>query len=213
MKKVTVVLLIFALIMGAWFYYKHGVVHYDSEKMHQVNDIPSVINVAKKEGLVPNGYVQASIVRVVDGDTVEASYKKNSYKVRLLDIDTPESVKSGVPIQVYAKEATEYTKRLVSNQQVKLIFEKGLKDKYGRLLAHIILKDGSYLNAMLVRNGYARVEIISPNDLLTDYFNQLQDEAINEKIGLWGLSEKKRPFVKDKDGVYIPRYWLTEKAS
>lgn len=157
-----------------------------------------------KEGLSPNSYADVFIVSVTDGDTIKVQYKGKVYKVRLLDIDTPETVKQGVRVQAYGKEATRYIAKLVLNKRVRLVFEKGLKDRYGRILAYVFLKDGSFINAMLVRNGYARVEIVPPNIRLSKYFNQLQEEAIADKSGLWRLPENKRPFIKDAEGEYVP---------
>ena len=166
-----------------------------------------------KEGLAPNKYIKAYISDVTDGDTLEVNFRNKEYKVRLLCIDTPESVKAGVDVQPYAREASELTKKLALHKNARLVFEKGLRDRYGRLLAYIILDNGDNLNALLVRNGYARVEFVSPNKKYKEYFLKLQSQAIKDRVGMWGLDTKKQPFVKDKDGNYVPRYWDTQKAS
>lgn len=181
--------------------------------IRKVEDIPAQILQADKEGLAPGKYIDAYVVKATDGDTFEVSYKKQVYKVRLLDVDTPESVKQGVTVQPYGKEASEFTKSMALNKPVKLVFEKGIRDKYGRLLAYAFLKDGTFLNAVLVRNGYARVEIVSPNKAHADYFYKLQQQAIADKLGVWSLPVDKQPFVKDGSGEFIPRYWQQEKAS
>lgn len=165
------------------------------------------------EGLKKNGFIQAKVTKVVDGDTVDVDYKGKNYKVRLLCIDTPESVKQGVAVQPYAKEASGVTKKELYGRDVTLIFDKGLRDRYGRLLAYVVTEDGVNINAMLVGEGYARVEIVSPNSTYEDYFFELQQGAISDKAGLWGLPADQQPFVKDKDGNYIPRYYNLEKAS
>lgn len=175
-------------------------------------EVPSGILDITKEGIAPFSFINTTITRVTDGDTVEISYKGKDYKVRLLDVDTPESVKTNVAVQEYGKEASELTKKMLLNQPVKLVFEKGIHDRYGRLLAYIILKDNSLYNATLVQNGYARVEIVSPNSKFSKYFNSLQDEAIKNKAGFWGLSEDKQPFVKNAKGQYTPRYQIKKGA-
>jgi micrococcal nuclease len=179
----------------------------------KVDQIPAKIEKADKEGITAGGYINAFVAKAVDGDTLNVKYMNGNYKVRLLDIDTPESVKEGVPVQEFSKEASEYTRRNTINTNIRLVFGKGLKDKYGRLLAYVILKDGGFLNAQLVRFGYARAEILAPNVEFADYFYKLQEEAINDKVGLWALPLNKIPFIKDKNGIYIPRYWENEKAS
>jgi micrococcal nuclease len=88
-----------------------------------------------------------------------------------------------------------------------------LYDRYGRLLAHVILKNGGYLNGMLVRNGFARVEVVSPNKVQAAYFYSLQEEAIRGKVGMWSLPPDKQPFIEDSEGDYEPRYRIEKKAS
>jgi micrococcal nuclease len=173
-----------------------------------IEKAPEKIAVVQKKGLAPNSYADVYVTDVVDGDTLEVTFNGESHKVRLLCIDTPESVMPGVSDQPYSSEAADYTRKMALNKSVRLVFEKGLRDRYGRLLAHIVLKDGSYLNAMLVRNGYARVEIVKPNNTYADYFYKLQDAAISENKGFWGLPSDKQPFQEDKDGLYIPKYRL-----
>lgn len=176
-------------------------------------EIPAFSVEHLKEGIAPNHFIKAYVSDVTDGDTLTISYQKKEYKVRLLCIDTPESVKQGVHIQPYAIEASRLTEKLTLRKNVRLVFEKGLKDKYGRLLAYIILEDEENLNAILVRNGYARVEIVSPNIKQMDYFLKLQNEAIQDRRGMWGLEADKQPFVRDVNGNYIPRYWKIKEAS
>lgn len=177
-----------------------------SEKLKKAENIPPELLEQKKEGIAPGKYVIAFVKHVVDGDTIEVIYKKTEYDVRLLCIDTPESVKQGVSVQPYAKEASNVTEKLVLKKKVKLEFDEGLKDKYGRLLAYVFLENGEFLNAMLVHNGLARVEIVAPNFENKDYFYELQETAIDEKTGLWALPADRQPFVKDENGEYIPRY-------
>lgn len=184
-----------------------------SGEIQKITEIPWQLAEIKKEGLAPRKYADVFVTKITDGDTLEVTYKGESQKVRLLCVDTPESVKQGVAMQEYSREASKFTADLVLNQSVRLIFEKGLRDRYGRLLAHVILKDGSYLNAMLVINGYARVEIVSPNSLLSDYFHGLQNKAVSAKTGLWGLPRDRQPFVKNEKGDYIPRYKVKKEAS
>ncbi len=166
-----------------------------------------------EEGIVPFGYIEAEVTKVTDGDTFHIKYKKEEYKVRMLDIDTPESVKSGVKPQPYSKEASELTHKMLSGKKVKLIFEKGTRDQFDRLLAHVILEDETYYNAYMVKNGYAICVFYSPNTLMKEYFNKLQDDAINAEEGFWKLPVKERPFFKDSKGKYIASYKLKEKAA
>ncbi|EPR07804.1 thermonuclease family protein [Ruminiclostridium papyrosolvens] len=165
----------------------------------------SIIDVSG-EGIEPFGYINAFVTKVTDGDTFRAEYKDKEYKVRMLDIDTPESVKSGVDPQPYSGEASELTKKTLTNKTVKLIFEEGTTDQYGRLLAHVVLDDGSFYNAMMVNEGYAVSVFYSPNTLLKSFYDKLQNDAITEGKGFWELPERKRPFIKNQKGKYVASY-------
>ncbi len=173
----------------------------------------STIKPTEVEGIVPGGTITARIKRTVDGDTLVAVYKNKDYRVRLLCIDTPESVMSGVKVQAYGKEAFERLKEFVQDKKVKLVFEKDTDDRYDRLLAYVILDDGSCVNSILVSEGYARVEFVKPNTVNKEYFTGLMENAIRQSRGLWSLPEDERPFLEDKDGGYYPRYYDEEKAA
>lgn len=174
---------------------------------------PDSIVKAEKEGIAPFGYIEATVTEVVDGDTFHIDYDNQQYKVRMLDIDTPESVKSGVKPQSYSKEASEQTKKTLTGREVRLVFEKDTTDQFDRLLAHVILEDNTYYNAFMVQNGYAICVFYSPNTLLKEYFTELQDKAIANRSGFWKLEEKDRPFIKDSKGNYIASYKVKSKAA
>jgi len=174
---------------------------------------PSELLQPEKEGIVPFGYIEAHVDRVTDGDTFHITYKSKEYKVRMLDIDTPESVKSGVKPQPYSEEASSLTKEMLTGKKARLLFEKDTTDQFDRLLAHVLLEDETYYNAYMVENGYAICVFYSPNTLLKEYFNRLQDSAIEGRKGFWQLPEKERPFIKDSKGKYVAAYKLKNKAA
>ncbi len=183
------------------------------EETHLKVTFPSELLKAEQEGIVPFGYINALVTKVTDGDTFHIKYKDNVYKVRMLDIDTPESVKAGVEPQPFSKEASSITKEMLIDQKVKLIFEKDTTDQFDRLLAHVILDDETYYNGYMVLNGYAISVFYSPNTLLKAYFNDLQDTAIAEERGFWQIPEKDRPFIKDSKGKYVAAYKSKDKAA
>ncbi len=178
-----------------------------SDTSRMVAAAASPIKVSDAEGIVAGGYIHVKVTRIVDGDTIKAKYESKEYKVRLLCIDTPETVKEGLPVQPYGKQASEKLSGILLNKQVTLAFEKDLYDKYDRLLAYVILKDGTCVNAFMIEQGYARVEAVKPNTVYRDYFEGLQEEAIRNKRGLWSLPIDKRPFVKKDEGYYVPRFY------
>jgi micrococcal nuclease len=82
--------------------------------------------------------------RVVDGDTIILS---NGEKVRLIGVDTPETVRPNTPVEYYGKEASAFTKKMVEGKPVRLEYDWQQRDKYGRLLAYVYLMDGTFINA------------------------------------------------------------------
>jgi len=74
---------------------------------------------------------------------------------------------------------------LVLHKNIRLEFDKERYDKYGRLLAYVYLEDGTFVNAELVKQGYARAMSIKPNTKCAGLFKQLQEEAKRENKGLW----------------------------
>jgi len=133
---------------------------------------------------VANGEMRATVKRVIDGDTVELT---NGERVRLIGVNTPESVKPNSPVEPYGKEASEFTKKHLAGQEVILRFDVELRDRYQRLLAYLYLPDGTFFNEKLVREGYAQVMTVPPNVAHADLFLEAEREARAAKRGLWGL--------------------------
>lgn len=125
-----------------------------------------------------------NVTRIVDGDTIVIDYKGKQEKVRLIGVNTPETVKPNSPVEHYGKEASDFTKKMLTNKKVELEFDIGQRDKYNRLLAYIYL-DGVMFNKTLVKEGYAQVMTIPPNVKYADEFIKLQKEARENKRGLW----------------------------
>jgi micrococcal nuclease len=129
--------------------------------------------------------VTARVVRVVDGDTIEVALGGGTDDVRYIGVDTPETVKPGEPVQCYGPEASAFNHRLVEGETVRLVFDHELRDVYGRLLAYVYVGD-RFVNAALVRGGYARTLEIPPNTTRADRLAGLEQRAGRDGIGLWG---------------------------
>jgi micrococcal nuclease len=128
----------------------------------------------------------ARVIRVVDGDTVVVQSGGRQEKVRYIGIDTPESVKPGTPVQCFAKAASAANKRLIEGQAVKLVPDAEALDRYGRTLAYVYrASDGLFVNAELVKAGYARTLTIPPNVAHADEFAELATQARKAGRGLW----------------------------
>lgn len=133
----------------------------------------------------PSGPVRAPVVRGVDGDTIVVRFDGEEESVRLIGVDTPESVKPDTPVQCYALAASHFTEGEVEGRTVRLVFDRERRDVYGRLLAYVHV-GGRFLNAELVRRGYARTLTIPPNDRFAGLFARLAREASADGRGLWG---------------------------
>ncbi len=128
-------------------------------------------------------------MRVVDGDTIVASVGGEDAYVRYIGVDTPETVKPGTPVQCFGRQASEENHRLVEGRTVRLVFDRERHDVYGRLLAYVYTVRGGgsrFVNAMLVRGGYARTLTIAPNTAHAGLFDRLQERAGQAGRGLWG---------------------------
>jgi micrococcal nuclease len=145
----------------------------------------------------PDGHEIATVTRVVDGDTVEVAITDRlegpgagraqvgrTYDVRLLGIDTPESVDPGSPVECFGPEASAAAKALLLGEQVTLVKDAEESDQYGRLLRYVYLGE-EMADARLVANGYAHSYPYPPNVRHAYLFVQLEREARASDRGLW----------------------------
>ena len=93
--------------------------------------------------------------------------------------------KPNSPVEAYGKEASEYTKKMLTGKTVYLEKDAGDTDKYGRLLRYVYTEDGKMFNEVLVQEGYAQVMTIQPNVKYQERFVQAQRQAREGKKGLW----------------------------
>ena len=128
---------------------------------------------------------EALVSRVVDGDTIEAQIGAEVEDVRLIGIDTPETVKPESPVECFGPQASGFTHRLLEGRPVRLVYGAERRDVYGRLLAYVYI-DHMFVNAMLVRRGLARTLPIPPNTRYRALFDQLEKTAARAGRGLWG---------------------------
>lgn len=145
---------------------------------------------------VPKGSVKATVERVVDGDTMKLKLDKTKEVVtlRLLLVDTPESVKKGVDPQPYSIEASNFAKNtLVAGDTVYIEYDEGDKtDKYDRHLGYLwyYSNDNSnwqMFNETLISQGYARVGYIYSQKRHLDEFYKAQDYAKSNKLNIWSV--------------------------
>jgi micrococcal nuclease len=127
----------------------------------------------------------AQVIRVVDGDTLEARIGDEVEDVRLIGIDTPETVEPGAPVQCFGPRASSFAHHLLEGRRVRLVFGAERRDAYGRLLAYAYI-DHRFLNAELLRRGLARKLAIPPNTRHQALFERLELGAARAGRGLWG---------------------------
>lgn len=133
---------------------------------------------------------RALVLNVIDGDTIEISLNGLEEKVRLVGIDTPETKDPRRPVGCFGKEASSETKSLLQDKIVILQQDVTDKDKFGRLLRYVYLpmedKQLLFVNDYLVRTGFAKVYRYPPDVKFNEQFMQAQQEAKNNKKGMWG---------------------------
>lgn len=125
--------------------------------------------------------------KCVDGDTFKVLINDEVKTVRLLAVDTPESVKSGSEVEYYGKEASDYTCNMVSEaKKIELEYDKNSDktDKYDRILAWVYI-DGVMLQDELVKNGYAEVAYLYGDYMYTELLKEHQTQAELKKQGIW----------------------------
>jgi micrococcal nuclease len=130
------------------------------------------------------GSTTTAVERVVDGDTIIVSGK---VRVRLIGMDTPEVVDPRKPVQCFGEAASQRTKALLpKGTPVRLVYDADHYDRYGRTLAYVYrVSDGMFIDAELVREGYARVLTIPPNVAHVSEFIALAADARRAGRGLW----------------------------
>jgi micrococcal nuclease len=133
----------------------------------------------------PPDAVSARVERVVDGDTFVAELGHRRERVRVIGVDTPETVAPGRPVERYGKQASSFAKRELSGRTVRLGGDVEPRDRYDRLLAYVWLADGTFWNALLAAEGYAQLLTVPPNVTYTELFRRLVTEARTARRGLW----------------------------
>ena len=139
------------------------------------------------------------VIKVIDGDTIAVNIRGKNETVRLLGIDTPETVDPRKPVQCFGKEATNKMKNFVLGKFVKLVDDKtqGNRDKYSRLLRFVYLSDSkaTFVNGEMVKQGFAFSYRKYPTKML-DKFNNFENYAREHNLGLWNSCPIKTPTLK-----------------
>lgn len=135
-------------------------------------------------GISENTYL---VVKVVDGDTLDVNLNGKVERLRLIGIDTPETVDPRKDVQCFGIEASNKAKELLVGKSVGLEADEsqGEQDKYGRLLRYVILPDGTNFNLLMVKEGYAHEYTYDEAYKYQKEFKAAQEEAMMRERGLW----------------------------
>lgn len=156
-------------------------------------------------GAQPAAKARGTVVRAVDGDTLEIQLdgEREAEDVRLIGVDTPETVKPDTPVQCFGPQASAFEHRVAEGRRVRLLVGDEPRDVYGRLLAYVWLlpevgggqlsdnpkrasQHERFVNAELLRRGLARTLTIPPNDRFAERFAAIERGAARAGRGLWG---------------------------
>lgn len=158
----------------------------------EISGIPSVQSghLGENDPIEPKKVVGPLVTRVVDGDTIIVLIDGVSEKVRLIGVDTPETVDPRKPVQCFGKEASAFTKSLLLDTTVKVEADpsQGDRDKYGRLLRYVFLLDGTLVNQKIIAEGYGHEYTYKLPYKYQSEFKDAQRSARESQKGLWASS-------------------------
>ena len=128
-----------------------------------------------------------SVVKVVDGDTLSIDIDGQKQTLRLIGIDTPETVHPSKPVECFGREASAKAKEILAGQSIRIEKDttQGDLDKYGRLLVYVFLKDGTNFNMMMIKQGFAYEYTYNLPYKYQQEFKLAEQTAREQKIGLW----------------------------
>lgn len=172
-----------------------------------IDRIPETYRKEAEKKTFPQAGITLTVRHVIDGDTIIAT---SGEKVRYVGIDTPELASEERTVQFFAEEAKNANKEMVEGKTIRLELDMEKTDKHGRLLAYIFLKDGTFVNAKLIENGYARAYFIPPNIKYYSQFKKLEKEAIKNRKGLWSESDSTIPIPHSEAVRHIGKFRFVE---
>ncbi|MBE7129469.1 thermonuclease family protein [Bacillus mycoides] len=158
--------------------------------IQQYTEGESIVDIplAYKDQLKVLETVKGKVTHVKDGDTIDVKVNGEKQAVRLLLLDTPESVSQKIPPQKMGKEASSFLKKQLEGKSVTMVYDRGPKeDKYGRKLAYVFC-EGIHINELMVKSGYGIIAYISkPSTTLLPQMLEAEKEAKVSKIGVWSI--------------------------
>ncbi len=135
----------------------------------------------------PSAQTSPTVVEVIDGDTVVINFDGHHETVRLLGVDTPETVDPNRPVQCFGPEASQFLQdALPPGTAVRAIRDVEARDRFGRLLVYLVrTEDGVFINGELLRRGFGDIAIYSPNVAYQEDLEHALATARTSQAGLW----------------------------
>ena len=211
MRKLVLFLFLFlvaACFSGLITLQKHGIEFFYLEEYFSV--------------LQPERYDLATLVEGVDGDTVRVIIQASAETVRLIGVDTPETVHPTIPAEPFGRAASLFTKRLIKpDETVLLTYDWNDRDRYGRLLAYLWFKaewQGKERwilhNVVLVLNGFGQVYTVFPfREDYMEIFQRAEEIARENGLGLWGSVPESEIVDMLEKGKYKPTTSISERPA
>ena len=230
MKKILLALT-FALVSLSPAYASESsqIVYYEDYDLDEVVGLKEKKETIEQKTKAEN-YAKAKIVAVSDGDTVTARIDNKDYKVRMIGVDTPETVHPSKPVAFYGKEASDFTKKKLTGKTVYLEKDASERDKYNRSLRYVWtnlpenpqnpsfedVRDKMF-NGILLRDGYANLLTLPPDVKYLDHFKKIAKTAESQELGLYNkaardkfegkdVNSNKKPTKPNKNETKKPRY-------
>ncbi len=160
----------------------------------------------------PSNLEKVKVTGNVDGDTIKVNYQGKTESIRMIGVDTPETVHPSKPVEYFGKEASNFTKSMCPvGSEVYLTFDWDKRDKYDRILAYVwYQQDGKWVlhNLNLIANGYGHAYTVYAFD--SNYmkiFSNAERVARENSVGLWGDSTLAPPQTTQTSSktVYITK--------
>ncbi|MEI7620273.1 MAG: thermonuclease family protein [Candidatus Falkowbacteria bacterium] len=145
------------------------------------NDLPKEVKTSDSDGFY-------EVVKVVDGDTITVIVDGKKIGIRMIGLDTPETVDPRKKVQCFGREASDKSKELLSGKKVRLESDdtQGDKDKYDRLLRYVFLEDGTLFNKWMIENGFGFEYTYDSNPYKYQFdFQAAENLARENNRGLW----------------------------
>ncbi len=194
--KYTVAIFLGILTLFSGILWIAGDAPTDTKTVEITENQPVSANEVQEPNLTPETAPQAQeipqdyhpVMAVVDGDTVKVNIDGKEEALRLIGMDTPETVDPRKPVQCFAKEASAKAKEILTGKRVKLEADpsQGERDKYDRLLRYLYLEDGTLYNQMMIEEGYAHEYTYNTPYKYQEEFKQAEARARESKKGFWG---------------------------